>query len=236
MPWDACPAGHVPIVPSLRLDGVTVVDTHNGKLTPGMSILMDHGEIVSITPTATTAKEAEVLSVDASGKFVVPGYNNMHVHVLDQTNASALLALMLAEGVTGFRQMSGSPELLAQRRAGKLPLGKAAPALLAMPGDVLTPLNAGSLQQAQSEIQEQKLQGADFIKVGIVDPQIFFGVIAESKRVDLSIVGHLQEKVDASQASQEGFRSIEHLGPGYRYGLRVRRISPCCLPSQHSIR
>ena len=206
--------GGVPLVAPLRIDGVTIVDTRDGKLTPGMSILMDHGEIAAITPTSSTLKAPGMLSVDASGKFVVPGYNDMHVHVLDQANASALLALMLTEGVTGFRQMSGSPELLAQRRDGKLPIGKDAPALLAMPGNVLTPFNAGSLQQVQSEIRQQKLQGADFIKVGILDPRVFSEAIAESTRVGLSIVGHLQEGVDAAQASQEGFRSIEHLGPG----------------------
>jgi hypothetical protein len=206
--------GSVPVEAPLRIDNVTIVDTYDGKLTPGMSILMDHGEIAAITPTASTLKTPGMLSVDAGGKFVVPGYNDMHVHVLDQANAPALLALMLTEGVTGFRQMSGSPELLAQRRDGKLPIGKDTPALLAMPGNVLTPLNAGSLQQVQSEIRQQKLQGADFIKVGILDPKVFFDAIAESTRVGLPIVGHLQEGVDAAQASQEGFRSIEHLGPG----------------------
>jgi Amidohydrolase family len=206
--------GRVPAVVPLRIDGVTVVDTLDGKLTPDMSILMEHGEIVAITPTAKTLKVPGLSLVDGTGKFVVPGYNNMHVHVLDQTNASALLALMLTEGVTGFRQMSGSPELLAQRRDGKLPIGKDAPALLAMPGSVLTPFNASSRQQMQSEIQQQKLDGADFIKVAILDPQIFFAAIAESKSVGLPIVGHLQEGVNAAQASEEGFRSIEHLGPG----------------------
>ncbi len=204
----------VPSAAPLRLDGVTIVDTHDGKLTPGMSILMDHGEIIAITPTATTSKVLGIRSIDESGRFVVPGYNNMHVHVLDQPNAPALLALMLAEGVTGFRQMSGSPELLAERRDGRLPIGRNSPALLAMPGSVLTPLNAGSLQQALAEIRQQKRDGADFIKVAILDPQVFFAAIAESKRVGLPILGHLQEGVDPGQASQEGFRSVEHLGPG----------------------
>ena len=51
--------------------------------------------MAAITPTSSTLKAPGMLSVDASGKFVVPGYNDMHVHVLDQANASALLALML---------------------------------------------------------------------------------------------------------------------------------------------
>src|SRR5271154_923912 len=126
----------------LRLDGVTIVDTHDGKLTPGMSILMDRGRIVGITPTSEVSSDPLVTSIDAAGRFAIPGFNNMHMHVLDQTDSSSVLARMLADGVTGFRQMTGSPELLEERRDGTLPIGKDAPALLVMPGSLLTPFNA----------------------------------------------------------------------------------------------
>jgi hypothetical protein len=33
----------LPVASPLRLDGLTIVDTGNGELTPGMSILMDSG-------------------------------------------------------------------------------------------------------------------------------------------------------------------------------------------------
>ena len=64
------------------------------------------------------------------------------------------------------------------------------------------------------EIRQQKDQGADFIKVVLVSPDVFFAAIVEGKRVGLPVLGHLQEGVDAAQASRAGFRSIEHLGPG----------------------
>jgi imidazolonepropionase-like amidohydrolase len=204
----------VPIAGKLRFDDVTIVDTQTGELKPGMSIVTDAGRIVAIAPTESMIAETFVPTIDATGKFAVPGYNNMHVHVLDQENSSALLALMLIQGVTGFRQMSGSPELLEQRRKGTLPIGKDAPALLAMPGSILTPFNAGSVSSANTLIDEEKREGADFIKVGLVSPEVFFAAIAQAKRVGLPALGHLQEGVDAGQASQAGFRTIEHLGPG----------------------
>jgi hypothetical protein len=83
-----------------------------------------------------------------------------------------------------------------------------------MPGSLLTPFNARSASEVTEEIREQKDQGADFIKVGLVSPEVFFAAIAEGKRVGLPVLGHLQEGVNAAQASQAGFRSIEHLGPG----------------------
>ena len=208
------PKVELPIAGKLRLDGVTIVDTHDGRLTPGMSILMDKGRIVNITPTTDVVKDPSVLSIDAAAKFVVPGFNNMHMHVIDQEDSSSMLARMLADGVTGFRQMTGSPELLEERRDGTLPIGKEAPALLVMPGSLLTPFNVGSTDRVIDEIRQQKNQGADFIKVGLVSPDVFFATIVEGKRVGLPVLGHLQEGVDATQASRAGFRSIEHLGPG----------------------
>jgi imidazolonepropionase-like amidohydrolase len=210
----ALPKVERPVSGKLRLDGVTIVDTHNGKLTPGMNILMDRGRIVGISPTSEVPSDPSVKSIDATGKFAIPGFNNMHMHVIDQADSSSVLARMLADGVTGFRQMTGSPEFLKERRDGTLPIGKDAPALLAMPGSILTPFNARSTDSVKEQIREQKKQGADFIKVGLVSPDVFFAAIAEGKQVGLPVLGHLQEGVDAAQASQAGFRSIEHLGPG----------------------
>jgi imidazolonepropionase-like amidohydrolase len=204
----------MPFAGTLRLDGVTIVDTENGALAPGMSILMDRGRIVRISATAVTPADPSVRSVNAAGKFVVPGYNNMHSHVLAADNASGAMAMMLTEGVTGFRQMSGSPELLKARRDGTLPMGNNAPGLLAMPGNLLLPFNTVSLKDTDVEIRQQKQDGADFIKIGLVSPAVFFEAIAEAKRVGLPALGHLQEGVETAQASRAGFRSIEHLGPG----------------------
>jgi imidazolonepropionase-like amidohydrolase len=75
------PKVELPISGKLRLDGVTLVDTHEGKLTPGMSILMDKGSIVSVTPTTEVSKDPSIMSIDAIGKFAIPGFNNMHMHV-----------------------------------------------------------------------------------------------------------------------------------------------------------
>jgi hypothetical protein len=208
------PKVDLPISDKLRLDGVTIVDTHDGRLSAGMSILMDKGRIVSIAPTAEMANGPLVASIDATGRFAIPGFNNMHMHVIDQAESSAVLARMLADGVTGFRQMTGSAEFLEERRDGTLPIGKDAPALLVMPGNLLTPFDAGSTGQVVDEIDQQKRQGADFIKVGLVSPEVFFAAIAEGKRVGLPVLGHLQEGVDAAQASRAGFKSIKHLGPG----------------------
>src|SRR5260370_41505331 len=50
--------------------------------------------------------------VDASGKFLIPGLWDMHVHWYDE----ASLPVFIANGVTGMRIMCGYPLHLAWRR------------------------------------------------------------------------------------------------------------------------
>jgi imidazolonepropionase-like amidohydrolase len=198
---------------SLVLNGVTVVDTQSGKLTRNQSVAIDNGKITQIARAGTIKAGTDTKIVDVRGKYLMPGYLDMHVHSFNAPDPTASLELMLANGITGVRQMSGSPELLAARRDGKLILPKDGPELLAMPGTVLTGANAGTPEAAVAEVDRQKQQGADFIKVIDVKPDPFFAALAESKKLGLVFDGHLQATSAIEKAADEGMSAIEHLGP-----------------------
>ena len=195
---------------TLCLQGGTVVDPRDGSMVENATVVIEGGRIVSIGAAAGLG----ATRIDASGKYIVPGYNDMHSHVMEHDDPSGSLALMLAEGITGFRQMSGSSDRLLERRNGTLPIGAEAPDALEMPGAVLTPLNAASGDAAIAEIRRQKELGADFIKVTFASAPVFVEAIREAGRAGIPILGHLQDGVDPALAVEEGFRSIEHLGPG----------------------
>ena len=199
---------------SLRLDGANVVDPRDGSMRRDVSVLVRDGRIVAVGAAGSIEADPDVEVIGAAGKYVVPGYNDMHSHVLELEDPSGALALMLAEGVTGFRQMSGSPERLQERREGRLPIGRDAPAALEMPGTILTPLNAASEEAIRAEIRDQKAQGADFVKVGFVPAPVFLVALDEARTAGIPLLGHLQDGVDAATAAQAGFRTVEHLGPG----------------------
>lgn len=206
-----------PLAPpaATRIDHVAIVDPRDGSVQADMSILIEDGVIASIDPSSAEAgPESGLEIVDASGQYAVPGYNNMHSHVISDAEHPRLgLLLMLAEGVTGFRQMSGSPDLLAAREDGKLDIERG-PALLAMPGEVMTPFNAGSVSQAEGEILKQARAGADFIKIGLVDRETFFAAIAAARAQGLPTAGHLPSSVSFTEAVEAGFGSMEHFGTG----------------------
>jgi len=198
------------------LRGVTVVSTRDGSLTPDMDLVLADGRIAEIKPATDGGEGAggTAETVDAAGKFVVPGFLEMHTHVLGPDDPARDLELMLTTGITGFRLMGGSAKLLKQRRDGTLPLSGQTPELLAMPGAVLNPANAGTVRAAVATVREQHAEGADFIKTALVSGPVFFAAEAEARRLGLPIVGHLPAGIDVRAASRGGLRSIEHLGPG----------------------
>ena len=203
----------------LRIDNVTVVDPRDGSEQPAMSIFMNNGTIVSVLPTDDMRTEGSVTTVDGRNRFAVPGYNNMHSHALIAKRPELLLATMLAEGVTGFRQMSGSAKLLKARDERRLPLGVYAPDLLVMPGDLLLPFNARSPEEARAQVNRQHRQHADFIKIILLPRAAFFAAIDEAKRLGLPTAGHLPPDISPLEASKAGYGSIEHFGTGNPFWL-----------------
>ena len=191
--------------------GITVVDTRSGDLARNMMVSLSNGCICGISPSMEADHGSG--SVDGRGKYLVPGFLDMHAHVLEEEHPEDALQLMLAHGITGWRQMSGSSKLLARRKQGKLSLGTDAPALLGMPGEILTAANAATPEQAVAEVTRQKTEGADFIKTIYVRPDVFFAALNEATGRGLPYVGHLSPGVNAVRAAEAGMRSIEHLGP-----------------------
>lgn len=195
---------------SLLLTGGSVVDVRTGSVAV-RSVLVRDGRIAAVGDEGSTA-DAE--HVDASGTWVVPGYNDMHAHTLELPDPSDALELMITSGVTGYRQMSGSPALLRRRRDGGVPDGPDAPSLLALPGALLTPLNAGTDDAARAAVREQAGQGADFVKMGLVSAAVHPAAQEEANRVGIPLGGHLPSGADAIAAARAGLRFVEHLGPG----------------------
>src|SRR5262249_46622676 len=131
------------------------------------------------------------------------------------------LRLLLANGITGARDMAGPWEHLEQihewqkqiERGERLgPRVVAAGPLLDGPG---APWSHAAIVSGPDEgrdtVRRLKRQGADFVKVyNLLSRESFFAIIDEAKRHGLTFVGHVPNAVSASEASDVGQRSIEH--------------------------
>jgi imidazolonepropionase-like amidohydrolase len=207
----------------LVLDHVIVVDVRSGQLVRDRALVIADGKIVEVARGGAVRVTGAGRLIEGNGRFVVPGFNDMHAHNLNTDSPETSLPLMLANGVTGFRQMAGSPELLANRAAGRPLLPPDSPALLGMPGTILAGAAFTDSAAVVAEIARQKAHGADFIKVIDVPPAAFFAAEDAARESGLPISGHLPLSVDAREAIRRGMASVEHLGPGITLLLNCSR-------------
>lgn len=82
---------------SLILTHVTVIDTTGSPAKPDMSVVIRDHRIIAISQTAAPfPNDTEV--VDATGKFLIPGLWDMHVHT---GRGDVFFPLYIVNGVTG---------------------------------------------------------------------------------------------------------------------------------------
>lgn len=107
------------------ISNATIVDTRDGSLLPGRTLVVEGGKIQAITSDRVRAT-GTAQTVDASGKYIVPGYVDMHTHVMEAVDLQPnFFPLMIANGVTAFRDQLLSSEqrgaqLNADSAAGRL--------------------------------------------------------------------------------------------------------------------
>lgn len=86
-----------------------IVDTNSGKILPGKTIHVKDGKIVKIE---NARKKIAKGQTDATGKFVMPGLIDSHMHwgtfAPDSASADYMGRTYLKEGVTTVRDMGGN--------------------------------------------------------------------------------------------------------------------------------
>ena len=207
----------------LAITHVTVIDATGRAPQPDQTILIDGNRITSIGASASTKIPKATRIVDASGKFLLPGFWDMHVHIAGLNadpawSKQVLLPLLLANGITGVRDMGGDLNaLLAWQRAieaGELlgPHIVAAGPFIAASGDK-TPEQypVANAEQAPAAVDDLTKRGANFIKIiSLPSRDAFFALADECKKQNIRFVGHLPFEIGAAEASNAGMHSIEH--------------------------
>jgi imidazolonepropionase-like amidohydrolase len=179
-------------------------------------VVVAGGKIVRIAANRTVRAGAAAKEVDAAGKYLVPGFLDMHTHAmpLADTTPSPWPAF-IAHGITGVREMAGSPALIARARqlnAERAAGTVVAPEILQIPGTLL--VGVITPEQGVQEVRQQRQMGADFIKAVSGSRAGALAVLAEAKQQHLTVAGHLPPGLGAAEAADAGWHSIEHLGSG----------------------
>jgi imidazolonepropionase-like amidohydrolase len=196
----------------------TTVDVQTGSLRPAQTVIIEGTRTKTIGEAAQLATPKGARIVDGTGKFLIPGLWDMHVHATGPGVDRLFLPVLVANGVTGVREMFGTFRWYADARA------------MAKRGEIVMPRLVGSghildgkpqiwqsvevadAAQARHAVDSLARGGAAFIKVySRLTPDEFRAIADEAKKHNLSFAGHVPTLVSVDEALSLGMASIEHL-------------------------
>lgn len=205
----------------LIIDDVTVIDASGTPAQPHRTVVVRDGKIEKVGNRLDGKLKGR--HVDGSGKFLIPGLWDMHVHMVFGDwfphGREVTLPLFIANGITGVRDMGGELGVLQQWRK-EIAAGTLIGPRMIISGPMLdgpqprfpSSIAIASPEDGRRAVNDLKRRGADFIKLQSLIPRdAVFAIADESRKQGISFVGHVPDSVRASEASNAGQKSFEHL-------------------------
>ena len=198
------------------IENVRVVDVAAARAGSPVDVVLRDGRIASIggSPAA-----AGLVRVDGRGRFLVPGFWDMHMHSF-QLSPQLHLPLFVANGVTSVRDLMDCPapadSLIACLADKRRWTAQAAAGRMAAPRYVEVAsyyLEAPTLTPAEvsARIAAYGKRGIDAIKVyNRLSRPAYLQAAADARRRGLRLVGHLPRAVSLDEAVAAGQSSFEH--------------------------
>jgi imidazolonepropionase-like amidohydrolase len=201
---------------------VTIIDVKGGPTLLHRTVVVRDGKIEDIR-YSNEFKKPPGQQINGTGKFLIPGLWDMHVHIAFGDwfpHAKEItLPLFIANGITGVRDMGSDLELLQPWR-NEITAGTLIGPRIVMSGPMLDgpkPRFPASVaittpDDGRRAVDDLKRGGVDFIKLQSLIPRNAVFAIAEgAKKQQIPFVGHVPDSVRASEMSNAGQKSFEHL-------------------------
>ena len=216
----ACDAS--PPSADLAIENVTVIDAVNGAR-EGMTVVVDDGRIVSVTSGAAPADAHE--TVDGTGRFLIPGLWDFHVHLTYDTRfTDAMPGLFLHHGITSIRDTGGPLELVLPVVESLRAEGTVAPRVFfagpLLDGEhvvydgenrPLLGIANPDVETARANVAMLAEAGVDFLKIyEMVSPEVFAALVEEAEARGLPMDGHVPLSMRAQDVGPH-VQSLEHL-------------------------
>jgi imidazolonepropionase-like amidohydrolase len=217
----------------ILLQDVTLIDGTGAAPRAHCDLLIEGARIAAIGATGTMrVRDSEV--VPLPGRFVVPGFIDLHAHVMlhpwdergqivpraDRAASLELLRDLLAWGVTTARDPGAETEAAVALR-GAIADGRVLGPTLFTAGRMLNASDFAiepfapvhDAEAVRREIRRQAALGVDAIKVySAMPPALVKVAIAEAHAHRLPVLGHLQATT-WTEAAALGIDGVEHAAP-----------------------
>jgi hypothetical protein len=199
---------------TLALTGVSVLTMEGDEALENQTVLVNGERIVAVGPAASTPVPEGAQRVDGTGRWLMPGLADMHLHLQQGTGeagdpAGLQLKLLLANGVTTARALGAAPTGLQLRE--RVRKGEVTGPRLLVSGPSFHGKSVKGPEHARERVREQKAAGFDLLKThGGLPRETYDALVDEAKTQGLRLSGHVTPEVGLAHALASS-QQVEHL-------------------------
>lgn len=203
---------------SFAIRNVNLLSEDGERMIENQTILIEDGHISAIDSTLTFP--SEILILDGTGKYLIPGLIDAHIHLFQSRND---LLLYIANGVTEIRELIGEEDHLKWKQ--EIEAGSIGPKM-----HVYSPrigsfetmeglmmkftqgyVNINGDEDARETIQEFYDAGYDGIKVySQVNKESYIAINETAKKLGIPVVGHVPWELEFNDVYKYGQSDIVH--------------------------
>lgn len=196
--------------PTYVIRNVSVISTAGTPATRLQDVVVRGRQITELA-TARSANPPNATFIEGSGKFLIPGLIDSHVHIKEGDP----LFLFVANGVTTVQNMSGRPfhlRLRQQTADGSL-LG---PRIITT-GPTTAEVGVSTVADVEKLVADQKAAGYDAIKQyggrnsGPLAPDVYHALRRAAAQHKMRLVGHAPRNLPFQLVLEERQSSIDHM-------------------------
>jgi hypothetical protein len=215
------------ITGDLLIENVNVIDVEAGIIIINQDVVITGNKITSIFDHGYDNVKSKTV-INGTSQFLLPGFWDMHAHMMREKWYASQMPLLRANGITGFREMWGDLNIAnfvrSQIEKDSLPYFR-----FVASGHILDgkkPFWPGAIPvetaNRATQIVDSLINGkADFIKVySFLEPSVFNAIAKQCEENKITFAGHVPHTVWLTDASNAGMASMEHL-----YGFLIEACS-----------
>ena len=194
---------------TISIENVNVIPMTEEVVLDKQRVIIMDGKIVKVEPTSNPIQYQVSLTIDGTGKYLIPGLSEMHYHLRNNDPRNDF-KLLIANGITTARNMAerDGQDHIAIRN--KILVGDLLGPNYYTTGPYLQADDLQNLEQVMDVVKSHIDKGYDFLKIADNLPlEIYLELLEVGGKNGIPIIGHAQRNLPLEYSLR--MKSIEHV-------------------------
>ncbi|MFD0797220.1 amidohydrolase family protein [Maribacter chungangensis] len=210
----------------ISFENVNVVPMNIDTIIPNQRVIIANGKISKIEPATKSTTNHIDVTINATGKYLIPGLVETHYHL--QNNIENEFKLLIANGITSARNMA---EYDGQDQIKIRELARSNSILSShyyTTGPYLKRNDFKHIDSVDVIVQYHKKRGYDYLKIADNLPKnIYLALLEKAQNESIEIVGHAQRELPLDYSLR--IKSIAHMEEFMNIFSKEERNSIDCM-------